>query len=110
MKPYAIYLLQRDNSRLDGQRKMFLFRSMARQLSIRERFPPPWQVRETPSGYVVEDSKGKKIVSVFGEDEPIRRDILGYPTLAEALAVAKAIATLPDLIRASQKSDHPRGI
>lgn len=74
---------------------MFIFRSVPRQLSIREKFPPPWRVRQIPGGYGVEDSTGRNPLHVYG-DEGLRRSIMGLLTRAEA--IAKAIARLPSLM------------
>lgn len=70
---------------------------MSRQVSIREKFPPPWRVRETPGGYGVEDSTGRNLLHVYG-DEGLRRSVMGLLTRAEARSIAMAIARLPNLM------------
>ena len=49
---------------------------MPRQVSIREKFPSPWRVRETPGGFGVEDSTGRNLLHVYG-DEGLRGSVMG---------------------------------
>lgn len=66
--------------------------------TIRTLFPAPWTVEQTPSGFVVLANNGRRIAFLYGEDEVTRREILRYPNLSEAHALAKAIAKLPGLV------------
>ena len=66
--------------------------------SIRSRFPAPWRAEKTPSGYRIEALNGRNVAYVYEEDEPVRRSIVNHVTPGEARAIAKAIATLPELI------------
>lgn len=66
---------------------------------IRTTFPAPWKVEETSGGYRVVAANGRIVAFLYGEDEATRRDVLRYPTFAEARAIAKAIAALPRLMK-----------
>jgi hypothetical protein len=66
---------------------------------IRSTFPAPWSVEETSAGYRVVAANGRIVAFLYGEDELTRREILRYPTMAEAFAIAKAIAALPKLMK-----------
>jgi|GEM_PF-5198613 len=69
-----------------------------KSMSIRSSFPAPWRSEKTPSGYQVVSANGKSVAFIYEEDEPIRRGILHFPTVAEARSIATTIATLPDLM------------
>ena len=66
--------------------------------SIRTRFPAPWRVEKTASGYRIEALNGQNVAYVYEETEPVRRIIVNHVTPGEARAIAKAIASLPELI------------
>jgi hypothetical protein len=66
--------------------------------SIRERFPPPWRVDQIPGGYRVSDVHGRPLAYVYGVDGAARSALPGTMTPSEALALARAIARLPDLV------------
>lgn len=65
--------------------------------SFRERYPPPWRVEETPSGYRVVCSTGVDLLYVYAEDVD-RRHANSRPKLTwpEARALAEKIAALPN--------------
>jgi hypothetical protein len=69
--------------------------------SIRERFPPPWRVEQIPGGfpggYRVTDAHGRPLAYVYGG---ARSALPGALTPAEALALARAIARLPEMMPA----------
>ena len=69
---------------------------MQTPLSIRERFPPPWHVKETAGGFAVETGTGILIASIYARDELAHQVTRRYLTTPEALAVAKAIAGLSE--------------
>lgn len=71
---------------------------MESKRSIRETFLPPWQVESTAGGFRVVAANGRIVAFLYGEDEETRREVLRYPTMAEAHAIAKAIARLPDIM------------
>ena len=66
--------------------------------SIRSRFPAPWRAEKTPSGYRIEALNGKNVAYVYEEEEPVRRAIVNHITPGEARSIAKAIASLPELM------------
>jgi hypothetical protein len=49
------------------------------------RFPPPWSVEDIDAAFVVKDSTGQKLASVYFEDEPGRRSATKLPTRREVL-------------------------
>jgi len=57
---------------------------------IRERFPPPWTVEETPSGFVVTSANGVRLAYVYTKP----RSAIDGLTVSEARAVATAISRL----------------
>ena len=71
-------------------------------LSIRARFLAPWRVEKTLSGYRVEAMKGKALAYVYEEAEPVRRAVVNHLTPGEARTIAKAIASLPELMTKSE--------
>ena len=77
---------------------LVLMQDKPQPLPIRTRFPAPWRAEKQPSGYCVVSANGKKVAFIYEEAEPIRRNMLHYPTVAEARSIATAIATLPDII------------
>jgi hypothetical protein len=68
--------------------------------SIRERFPPPWRVEQIPGGYRVSDAHGRPLAYVYGVDGGAQSALPGALSLAEALALARAIARLPEIMPA----------
>ena len=70
--------------------------------SIRERFLAPWRVEKTPSGYRIQALNGKNVAYVYEEAEPVRRAVVNHLTPGEARSIAKAIASLPELMTKSE--------
>jgi hypothetical protein len=66
--------------------------------SIRERFPPPWHVEQIPGGYRVIDEHGRPLAYVYTADGGTRSALPVSLTPAEALALARAIARLPEIM------------
>jgi hypothetical protein len=67
---------------------------------IRERFPPPWRVEQVPGGYRVTDAQVTPLVYVYAVDGGARSAVPDALTHAEAYALARAIARLPELVPA----------
>ena len=64
--------------------------------SIRDRFPAPWRVEQTPGGFRVLDRNDTPLVHVYVASEEQRRLVSSRGlTPAEARALAQAIARLP---------------
>jgi hypothetical protein len=60
-------------------------------------FPAPWRVDTTSGGhFVVKDATGLALAYIYARTEPALRS--EYPTPAEALQIAEAIARLPGLL------------
>jgi uncharacterized membrane protein YkoI len=67
-----------------------------------DRFPAPWHVDETEAGqFVVRDAHGLALAHVYAGNENSKRS--DYLTSAEALAIAQAIAELPNISGAKRK-------
>jgi hypothetical protein len=45
-------------------------------MTSQRRFPPPWQVEQTPGGYKVQDANGQALVYVYACEPPTRRTSL----------------------------------
>jgi hypothetical protein len=71
---------------------------MGEPRSIRERFPPPWRLEEIPGGYRVTDAPGRPLAYIYGVDGSARSALPDALTRAEALALALAIARLPEIM------------
>lgn len=72
--------------------------------SIRERFPPPWKVEHESWGYRIVSSNDAVMARVYVWDDFKRNGLrglhgtVGYVEPEEGLAIANAIAALPDLV------------
>ncbi len=63
------------------------------------RFPAPWRVEATPSGFRVIDAEGKALAYVYGlHDHEQRSDTAGRLSIDEARRIAAGIARLPRLL------------
>lgn len=63
--------------------------------SFRERFKGPWQVVEIPApGYVVKDAAGNELAFIYANPERQEVNSRFAMTMAEAKALAAAIAGL----------------
>lgn len=70
---------------------------MGQPKNFRERYPPPWTVEETPSGYCVKAACGIALAYLYCSSEPwegVGTTGAAKMTRAEGLALAKAIAAL----------------
>src|ERR1700691_2463876 len=67
----------------------------------KRRFPAPWSVFPTDHGYVVKDSNGVVLATVYGRDSLNEIKWSGHAdhlTGDEARRIAKAIARIPELM------------
>lgn len=69
--------------------------------AFRDRYPGPWSIDEVGEIVRVVARDGTVLASIYHEDQPTRRAITQRVTLAEARALAKAIAGL------ARQSDDP---
>ncbi len=65
------------------------------------RFPPPWQVEQTPGGFKVLDSSGQALIYVYARETPNEANIAGVLTFDEARRIAVNVAKLPGLLDGS---------
>jgi hypothetical protein len=64
--------------------------------SFRDRYPPPWSVVETPSGFKIVSSNGFTLVYVYALDGIARSASPLSLSSGEALAIARAICQLAE--------------
>lgn len=71
-----------------------------KRTTLRERHPVPWEVCDMPGGFRIAAASGATIAWVYVGDERVRRanPNVTYLDRGEALAIAKAIARLPEMM------------
>lgn len=62
--------------------------------AFRERYPAPWTIEEVGECVRVVAPNGTVLAVIYHEEQPTRRALTNRVTLAEAQALAKAIAGL----------------
>jgi hypothetical protein len=58
------------------------------------RFPPPWQVEQTPGGFKVLDANGQALIYVYARETKAEADIAKVLTFDEARRIAVNVARL----------------
>jgi hypothetical protein len=71
------------------------------------RFPPPWDVEDNGSYFIVRDANGQALSYVYYENEGGRRTAASLLTHDEARRIAANIARLPQLLGAEQPEGNP---
>jgi hypothetical protein len=67
---------------------------LAEDMSVRDRFPPPWHVERTEGGFLVKARNNRTVAWIYASHSfPWSQ----YMRWEEAHAIAKAIARLPEL-------------
>jgi hypothetical protein len=70
------------------------------------RFPPPWQVEQTPEGFKVLDASGQALAYVYAPETKAEADIAKVLTFDEARRIAVDVAKLPELLGAVRKAEE----
>jgi hypothetical protein len=60
------------------------------------RFPPPWQVEQTPGVFKVLDASGQALAYVYARETREQADIAKVLTFDEARRIAVNVANLPE--------------
>jgi len=61
------------------------------------RFPPPWQVEQTPRGFKALDANGQALVYVYARETRQQVEAAKVLTFDEAQRTAVNVAKLPEL-------------
>jgi hypothetical protein len=72
------------------------------------RLPAPWQVQETPGGYVVRDSSGQALGYFYGHATRQEAEIAKGLTRDEARRMAVNFARLPNLLGGNNMRERGR--
>lgn len=67
-------------------------------MTTSRRFPPPWQVEQTPGGFKVLDANGQALLYVYARDTANEAHIASVLTFDEARRIAVNVAKLPQLL------------
>jgi len=70
------------------------------------RFPPPWQIQQTPGGFKVLDANRQALVYVYARETDEQANLAGVLTFDEARRIAVNVAKLPGLLEARRKGQN----
>jgi hypothetical protein len=67
------------------------------------RFPPPWQVEQTPGGFKVLDANGQALAYVYARETKAEADSAKVLTFDEARRIAANVVKLPESSRSAER-------
>jgi len=68
-------------------------------------FSTPWRMAENMEAFEIKDATGRRLASVYFDDNQLRRELTKRLSKQEARTMARRIARLPELVRIAQGID-----
>ncbi len=75
-------------------------------MKLPRRFPAPWQIELTASGFKVLDATGQALAYIYARETQQQADIAKVLTFDEARRIAVNVARLAELLEGKQTSAH----
>jgi len=68
-------------------------------------FSTPWRLAENMEAFEVKDATGRRLASIYFDDNQMRRELTKRLSKQDARTMARRIARLPELVRIAQGLD-----